>query len=224
MSTRTRGRKQGAAARPTFFATPADFRAWLAKHHATADVLLVGFYKRDTGKPSITWPESVDEALCFGWIDGVRHSLGAEAYTIRFTPRRPRSIWSAVNIGRVKALVAERRMQPAGLKAFEARQDDRSAIYAYEQRKTATLTGPYLDQLKANAKAWAHFQQRPPGYQHLAAFWVLSAKQEPTRQRRLAALIAACAAGRPIGLITPPAKKPPARPRPSTASRRGRVG
>jgi uncharacterized protein YdeI (YjbR/CyaY-like superfamily) len=210
-----------ATAKPTFFATPADFRKWLAKHHATTKELLVGFHKRDTGKPSITWPESVDEALCFGWIDGVRRSLGPQSYSIRFTPRRPRSIWSVVNIGRVKALIAEGRMQPAGLKAFQARRDDRSAIYSYEQRKHAALAGPYLDALRAHAKAWAYFQSRPPWYQRAVSHWVVSAKQEPTRQRRLASLIATCAAEQTIGPLTRPVK--PAVQRPSGTSRRPRA-
>jgi hypothetical protein len=124
---------------PTFFATPAEFRAWLERHHADRRELLVGFYKKSSGRPSITWPESVDEALCFGWIDGVRRSLGEEAYTIRFTPRQARSTWSAVNVRRARELIAEGRMTPAGLAAFEARGDDRTAIYSYEQRRAATL-------------------------------------------------------------------------------------
>jgi uncharacterized protein YdeI (YjbR/CyaY-like superfamily) len=187
--------------KPTFFATPADFRRWLQKNHAKAGELLVGFHKRATGKPSITWPESVDEALCFGWIDGVRRSLGEESYTIRFTPRRARSIWSAVNIGRAKELTRLKRMRPAGLKAFQARNDERSAIYSYE-RKTAALTGAYLEQLQANPAAWAFFQGRPPWYQRAVAHWIVSAKQEPTRARRLATLIADSAQGRNIGPLT----------------------
>src|SRR2546429_578887 len=124
-----------ATAIATFFATPADFRAWLAENHERTDELWVGFHKKATGKPSITWPEAVDEALCVGWIDGLRKSLGDESYMIRFTPRKPRSTWSAVNIARAEELVALGRMQPAGLRAFEARTDDNSAIYAYEQRR-----------------------------------------------------------------------------------------
>jgi hypothetical protein len=125
--------------KPVFFATPASFRVCLSKHHGQRSELWVGFYKRDSGKPSITWPESVDEALCFGWIDGIRKSLGDESYVIRFAPRKPRSTWSAVNIKRAKELVARGRMSPAGLRAFAARSDDRSAIYSYEQRTHAQL-------------------------------------------------------------------------------------
>ena len=119
---------------PRFFKTPAMFRKWLAAHHAKSKELWVGFYKKGSGKPSITWPESVDEALCFGWIDGVRKSLGDESYVIRFSPRKPRSIWSAVNIRNVDRLIKEDRMQPAGMRAYEARKEFRSGIYSYEQR------------------------------------------------------------------------------------------
>ena len=143
---------------PKFFPTPSAFRAWLEKNHAKADELWVGFHKRDTGKPSITWPESVDEALCFGWIDGIRKSLGPESYMIRFTPRKPRSIWSAVNIKRARELVAQGRMCAAGLKAFEARTDDRSAIYSYEQRKTAELDEASQKLFRKHGAAWEYFQ------------------------------------------------------------------
>ena len=136
---------------PTFFATPAEFRAWLERHHADRRELLVGFYKKSSGRPSITWPESVDEALCFGWIDGVRRSLGEEAYTIRFSPRQARSTWSAVNVRRARELIAEGRMTPAGLAAFEARGDDRTAIYSYEQRRAATLDADQEQRFRAEA-------------------------------------------------------------------------
>src|SRR5258708_35999652 len=119
---------------PHFFATPADFRKWLAKNHSSASELLVGFYKKDSGKPSITWPESVDQALCFGWIDGVRRRIDDVSYSIRFTPRKPRSVWSAVNIKRVEELSRQGLMRPAGVKAFEARQEERSGIYSFEQQ------------------------------------------------------------------------------------------
>src|SRR5215212_7076553 len=162
--------------KPAFFPTPDEFRAWLDAHHDTKKELLVGFYKRGSGKPSITWPESVDEALCFGWIDGVRRSLGDEAYTIRFTPRRARSTWSAVNVRRVGELTAEGRMRPAGLKAFEARSDDKTAIYAYEQR-SPDLAEPYAGELRANAAAWGFWQKQPPWYRKTASWWITSAKK-----------------------------------------------
>jgi uncharacterized protein YdeI (YjbR/CyaY-like superfamily) len=188
---------------PTFFATPQELRAWLEAHHADARELFVGFHKKGTGRPSITWPESVDEALCFGWIDGVRRSLGPESYVIRFTPRKARSTWSAVNIKRAGELIAEGRMQPAGLKAFEARTDDRSAIYAYEQRGEAKLDPEQEREFRANAAAWEHFQSRPAGYRKSALWWVVSAKREETRRKRLTTLIEDSAAGRTIRHLTP---------------------
>lgn len=182
---------------PVFFAAPEEFRAWLEAHHASESELLVGFWKKGSGKPSITWPESVDEALCFGWIDGVRRSLGDEAYTIRFTPRKARSTWSAVNVRRVGELSAEGRMRPAGLKAFEARSADKTAIYSYEQR-APELAEAYAGELRANAAAWEFWQKQPPWYRKTASWWVTSAKKEETRRKRLASLIEHSAAGRPI--------------------------
>jgi uncharacterized protein YdeI (YjbR/CyaY-like superfamily) len=182
---------------PAFFATPDEFRAWLETHHQDAGELLVGFWKKGSGKPSITWPESVDEALCFGWIDGVRRSLGDEAYTIRFTPRKARSTWSAVNVRRAGELAAEGRMRPAGLRAFEARSVDRTAIYSYEQRHD-DLAEPYAAELRADAKAWEFWRKQPPWYRKTASWWVTSAKKEETRRRRLASLIEHSANGRPI--------------------------
>jgi uncharacterized protein YdeI (YjbR/CyaY-like superfamily) len=190
---------------PIFFATPADFRAWLEAHHADTPELLVGFYKKGSGKPSITWPESVDEALCFGWIDGVRRSLDADSYTIRFTPRRPRSTWSAVNIKRVAELTEMGRMRPAGLKAFESRTEDNSGIYAYEQRENAALDPAQEEEFQANPTAWAFWQAQPPGYRKTATWWVVSAKQEATRRKRLATLIADSAAGRRLAQLARPA-------------------
>jgi uncharacterized protein YdeI (YjbR/CyaY-like superfamily) len=185
-----------APAKPTFFATAAEFRAYLAKHHAKKTELLVGFHKRDSGKPSITWPESVDEALCVGWIDGVRKSLGATSYTIRFTPRKPRSNWSAINIERVKELTAAGRMLPAGLSAFEHRTDARTAVYSYEQRHDVELSAAQQKQFRADKEAWAYFQAQPPHYRRTSTYWVMSAKKEETRVRRLATLIAESAARR----------------------------
>jgi uncharacterized protein YdeI (YjbR/CyaY-like superfamily) len=174
--------------KPRFFKTPADFRAWLAKHHATADVLLVGFYKKSSGRPSMTWPESVDEALCAGWIDGVRRRIDDESYSIRFTPRRKGSIWSVINTKRVVVLTAERRMLEAGLAAFAARDEKKTGVYSFE-RETATFPPAYMKRFRSNAKAWAFFDSQGAYYKRLAAYWVTSAKQEETRQRRLAKLI-----------------------------------
>jgi uncharacterized protein YdeI (YjbR/CyaY-like superfamily) len=185
------------AAEPVYFASPATFRAWLKKHHATKSELLVGFHKRDSGLPSITWPESVDEALSFGWIDGVRKSLGETSYTIRFTPRRSGSIWSAVNIRRVEALTAEGRMQPAGLAAFAARTEARSRTYSFEQ-PTVELGESYLSTLRRNRAAWKFFEAQPPWYRKQVSWWVMSAKKEETRERRLERLIEASATGKRI--------------------------
>jgi uncharacterized protein YdeI (YjbR/CyaY-like superfamily) len=193
--------------KPTFFAAPADFRAWLAENHERESELLVGFHKKATGRPSITWPEAVDEALCFGWIDGIRRSLGDESYTIRFTPRKARSTWSAVNIARAKELVAEGRMQPAGLAAFEARSDDRSAIYAYEQRHDPKLAPDQEREFRANERAWAFFETQPPWYRKNAIWWVVSAKREETRTRRLHTLIDDSANGRRLRRLTAPARR-----------------
>jgi uncharacterized protein YdeI (YjbR/CyaY-like superfamily) len=194
---------------PTFFPTPEDFRAWLAENHDRERELLVGFYKVGSGKPSITWPQSVDEALCYGWIDGVRRSLGEEAYTIRFTPRKAKSTWSAVNIARVAELTAEGRMRPAGLAAFQAREESNSRIYAYENRDKAVFDPALEERFRANEKAWSFFQAQPPGYRKTATFWVASAKQEATRLRRLDQLIADSAAGRRIDQLTPRKPKEP---------------
>jgi len=175
--------------KPQFFATPADLAAWFAKHAATEQELLVGYYKKGSGKPSVTWPESVDEALCVGWIDGIRRSLDEDSYTIRFTPRRPTSTWSAVNIARVKVLQSEGRMTAAGLAAFEKRADERSAIYAHEQRQNAALEAEEEKRFKANKTAWAWFQAAPLSYRKIALHWVVTAKRPETRQKRLLTLI-----------------------------------
>ena len=181
-----------------FFASPAEFRKWLHANHAKAQELWVGFYKKGSGRASITWPESVDEALCVGWIDGIRKTLDAQSYVIRFTPRKPQSTWSAVNIARVSELQREGRMLPAGRAAFARRTDDKSAIYSYEQRKTATLDEAAERQFRANTKAWEFFNAQPPWYRRTAIYKVISAKREETRMKRLAALIADSAAGRRI--------------------------
>jgi len=178
-----------------FFAKPEDFRKWLEANHGNASGLWVGFYKKHSGRPSITWPESVDEALCAGWIDGLRKTIDAESYKIRFTPRKKTSNWSAVNIGRVKELTKERRMQRAGLKAFALRKEEKSGIYAYENRKSAVLGKAEEKQFTARPKAWDFFLRQPAGYQKLAIWRVISAKREETRQKRLEKLIAKSEAG-----------------------------
>lgn len=178
-----------------FFRTPAEFRKWLQKNHATTDEFWVGYYKKDSGRPSINWPESVDEALCFGWIDGIRKRVDEISYKIRFTPRRRGSIWSAVNIKRAHALKKEKRMQPAGLKAFAARTEDKSGTYSYEQRP-AELPEPYRGILKKNTAAWDFLQAQPPGYRKLMGWYILSAKREMTRTERLKKLIETSARGK----------------------------
>jgi uncharacterized protein YdeI (YjbR/CyaY-like superfamily) len=182
---------------PTFFPTPVDFREWLAANYNKATELVVGFYKVGSGKPSMTWSQSVDEALCFGWIDGVRKSVDADSYCIRFTPRKSTSIWSAVNIAKMEELIQQGRMQPAGLAAFEKRQEVKSKIYAYEQGEIS-LSTDFEDALKADEKAWAFFQKQAPSYRKLAINWVMSAKQETTKLSRLKKLIANSAEGRRI--------------------------
>jgi uncharacterized protein YdeI (YjbR/CyaY-like superfamily) len=171
-----------------YFRTPADLRTWFEQHHASAEELLVGYYKRDSGKPSITWPESVDEALCVGWNDGIRRRIDELSYSIRFTPRRSGSIWSAVNIKRVQVLTDEGRMLPAGLKAYAARRENKVGIYSYEQRPVE-IPDPYATLFRQNPVAWEFFQSLPPSYRKTASWWILSAKTEATRLRRLEKLI-----------------------------------
>ena len=187
---------------PRFFPTPAAFRKWLAANHTKSKELWVGFYKKDSGKPSITWPESVEEALCFGWIDGIRKTIDDESYKIRFTPRKPTSIWSAINIRNAERLIKEKRMQLTGLKAFEARREYRSGVYSYEQR-SPELVEPYSGKLKRNKAAWKFFLAQPPGYRKTINWWIVSAKKEETRLKRLEQLIEVSAAGCRIGLLTP---------------------
>ncbi len=182
--------------KPRFFATPAAFRAWLEKHYSTSSELIVGFRKKGTGKPSITWPQSVDQALCFGWIDGIRRRLDDESYTIRFTPRRSGSIWSAINVARLKELTEAGAMHPAGLEAFLRRSDKKSAIYSYEQTLRATLDEDHDRRFKRNRKAWSFFSTRAPWYRQKAIYWIASAKAEETRLRRLEKLIEESANGR----------------------------
>jgi len=192
--------------RPVFFDSPAAFRAWLEKNHATARELWVGYHKRATGKPSLTWPESVDEALCFGWIDGLRKSIDENRYRIRFTPRKPRSRWSAINIARVKVLEKLGRMREAGRRAFAQLGGDKTRIYSYEQRHDAKLSPAHERRFRAEKKAWALFEAKPPSYRRTLAWWIASAKKEETRERRFARLLADARAGRLPPLMRP-AKK-----------------
>jgi uncharacterized protein YdeI (YjbR/CyaY-like superfamily) len=180
-----------------FFATPAAFRAWLRKNHKTADELWVGYYRKDSGKPSITWQESVDEALCFGWIDGIRKKISDQAYTNRFTPRRAGSNWSAINIAKVKELTKQKRMQPAGLAAYGKRTDAKSRVYTYEQVSLA-LDKDLEKRFRADKTAWTFFAKQPPYYRKLMTGWLNGAKQEATRLRRLDKLMSACASGKRI--------------------------
>lgn len=178
-----------------FFKTPADFRKWLEKNHASASELAVGFYKKGSGRPSITWPESVDQALCFGWIDGIRRTIDADSYQIRFTPRRSGSNWSSININRVEALTRDGLMHPAGLKAYAARKEHKSVIYSYEQR-SPELPAVYEKRLKQNRAAWEFFKAQPAWYRKQACWWVVSAKKEETRIKRLEKLIEESAQGK----------------------------
>ena len=184
-----------------FFATPEEFGAWLEEHHESETELLVGFYKKGSGKPSISWPESVEQALRFGWIDGIRRSLGEESYTIRFTPRKPSSNWSKVNVATVERLKAEGSMAPAGLRAYEARREDRTGLYSFERRQAAELPPDFERRFQASRKAWEWFSSRPPGYRRTATHWVVSAKRDDTRRRRLETLIDCSAEGRKIPLL-----------------------
>ncbi len=194
--------KSGLVKEPIFFATPADFRRWLRANHESTRELWVGFYRKASGRPSVTWPESVDEALCVGWIDGLRKTIDTQSYRIRFTPRKPTSNWSAVNIGRVQDLIGQGRMRPAGLKAFERRTEEKSGIYAYENRHAAVLGKSAERKFRARPTAWKFFQRQPAGYRQTAIWWVMSAKGEETRQKRLKTLIADSAAQRRIGALT----------------------
>ncbi len=183
---------------PKFFRTPKHFRAWLAKNHDRRDVLWVGYYRKDTGRPSITWPESVDEALCFGWIDGIRKKVDDISYKVRFTPRRAKSVWSVVNIARIAVLTKEGRMQPAGTAAFERRNENNTRRYSFENRATAKLSRADEREFRRDREAWKFFDAQPPGYKRLAAFWVIDAKRKETRRARLERLIATSRARRRI--------------------------
>jgi uncharacterized protein YdeI (YjbR/CyaY-like superfamily) len=189
-----------------FFASPEELRDWFDANHETAEELWVGYHKKATGRPTVTWSQAVDEALCVGWIDSVRYSLGPEASAQRFTPRRRGSIWSAVNVAKVESLLAEGRMRPAGIAAFEARTPEKTAIYSYE-REHAAFSPEEQARFEANESAWANWQRMPPGYRRQATWWVTSAKRPETRAKRLGELIEQSAEGRKPRSITPPGER-----------------
>lgn len=195
-----------AAPEPVFFDDAGALRRWLEKNHAQAAELFIGFLKKRPGKKSLTYAEALDEALCFGWIDGVRRSLDESRWYQRFTPRKAKSIWSLVNVRHVERLEKEGRMAPPGRKAFEARDESRTGLYSFEQRKAPAFARAEEQAFRSNPKAWAFFQAQPPGYRRTATFWVVSAKKPETRQRRLAQLVADSANGRRLGLLTRPEK------------------
>lgn len=182
--------------KPHFFKTPADFREWLNKNYNSEIELLVGFYKKASGKESLTWPESVDEALCFGWIDGVRRSFTEDSYTIRFTPRRPGSIWSAVNIDKMNVLISKGLVKPEGLEAFEKRTESKSRIYAFEQKEDPVLPEVFERQFRENEAAYGFFINQAPSYKKVVLHWIITAKQDKTKQSRFDKLVQACEEGR----------------------------
>ena len=190
--------------KPVHFSSAAEFRRWLEQKHATSAELWVGFYKKSSGKTGMSYREAVDEALCFGWIDSVMRSLGAISYMQRFSPRKPGSIWSNINVGHVERLKAAGKMHAAGLAAYAARKPEKTGIYAFESKLHVKLPPAFARQFRANAKAWKFFAAQPPGYRRLAIFKVVTPKQEATRQRWLDKLIAASAAGRRIESISNP--------------------
>ncbi len=181
---------------PVFFPTPGAFRRWLARHGSSASELLVGFYKVASGRPSLTWSESVDEALCFGWIDGVRKRIDDVSYQIRFTPRRPGSSWSAINIAKAGVLISQGRMQPPGMLAYSHRADHRSRASSYEQEASPALTAQELSLFTRSPAAWQFFNGTAPGYRRAVVRWIASAKHPATRARRLSRLVESCAAGK----------------------------
>jgi len=189
-----------------FFKSSDEFRAWLEENHATTQELWVGFYRKDAQKKGITYREALDQALCYGWIDGVRKSVDEASYTSRFTPRKPKSNWSMVNIRRFGELAELGWVRPPGLQAFDARDQERAGLYSFEQRSRG-LDGDYQKQLKANKKAWEFFQAQPPWYQRTASWWVMSAKKEETRLKRLTTLIEDSEHGRPIAPLTRPGRQ-----------------
>jgi uncharacterized protein YdeI (YjbR/CyaY-like superfamily) len=197
--------KRGTESNPIFFKSVVEYRAWLEKNHESVQELWIGYWKKATGKPSMTWNDTVDESLCFGWIDGIRKSIDADSFKQRVTPRRATSIWSEINIRKVAALVSDGRMRPAGLAAFEKR--DQTRKYSYEQLRATLVLGPEREaKIQKNRKAWEFFQKQPPGYKRLATWYVMSAKLEPTREKRLARVIRESAAGRRLVPMAPKKK------------------
>jgi uncharacterized protein YdeI (YjbR/CyaY-like superfamily) len=192
---------------PIFFSSPKEFRKWLAKNHAKETELWLGYHKKATGIPSLTWEEAVDEALCYGWIDGVRKRIDDATHMQRFTPRTKTSNWSARNIERVAELTSKGLMRSAGRKAFEARTPDRSGVYSYEQRRDVKLAPEQEKEFRKNKKAWEFFESKPPSYRRPAIWWVVSAKREETRARRLERLIEDSARGQTVPPLTPPSKR-----------------
>ena len=192
--------------KPKFFSTPAEFRKWLEQNHDKASELMIGFHRKASGKKSVTYPEALDEALCFGWIDGVRRKLDETSYEQRFTPRKPRSIWSLVNVRHVERLKKEGRMQPPGLEAYERRTPERTGIYSFENRPKE-LSPAYEKRFRQNKQAWKFFEEQPTYYKNLVIFRTMSAKKEETRIRRLEQLIECSAKGRRLGMLEPKAKK-----------------
>ena len=188
---------------PTTFETPEDFRRWLEQHHDSEREVWVGMRRKSSGKPSMTWVQAVDEALCFGWIDGKTKRVDDTTWMIRFTPRRKGSNWSQRNIGRVEELTKAGRMHPAGVRAFEARPADRSGVYSYEQRHRAVFDPAYEERFRRERRAWAWFEAKAPSYRQAAIRWVVTAKREETRERRLRQLIECSAAGRTVPPLTP---------------------
>jgi uncharacterized protein YdeI (YjbR/CyaY-like superfamily) len=185
-----------------------ELRDWFDANHQTATELWLGYYKKATGRPTVSWSEAVDEALCVGWIDSVRYSVDAERSRQRFTPRRKGSNWSAINVAKIAQLTKEGRMRPAGLAAFEARTEVRTGVYSYEQRHEATLTSDEESRFRQDDEAWTWFQSRPPSYRTAAVWWINSAKRDETRERRLAQLIEESRRGLMPKALTPPGKQP----------------
>lgn len=192
--------------KPKFFSSPALFRQWLERNYDRETELLIGFHKKSSGKKSITYNEALDEALCFGWIDGVRKNLNETSYTIRFTPRKARSIWSNVNVNHVERLIKEKRMHASGLEAYARRDPERTGIYAFENRPKE-LAPEYEKAFRANKKAWEFFQKEPPSIKRTVIFWIMSAKKEETRLRRMQQLIENAAKGVRMGVLNPKSKE-----------------
>lgn len=187
--------------KPIFFANQAKFRAWLKKNHAICSEQWVGFHRKSSGLPSITWPESVDQALCFGWIDGLRKTVDEKSYQIRFTPRRSNSVWSVINRRKFQELKRQGQVRSAGIKAYQRKTSNKSGIYSYENRKSAVLSASERQRFRLNRKAWRWFRQQAPSYQQTVTWWIASAKRIETRQKRLARLITDSSAGRRVGLL-----------------------